>query len=147
METHSKTMCSKLFGRQLPVVLLLGSIGACPVDAQAESDGGTNNAKSSPSAVVRDPFWPVGYQPESGAAATGARKTPKGSVDWSKAMKQVVINGVSSRAGGGYVAIINNEVKSVGEAFSIRYGGVLYTWKVASIKPPGSVKLRRVVAE
>ncbi len=146
METHRKTMCSKLFGRQLPMVLLLGAIGTCPVDTPAKSDGGMNNAKSSPSAVVRDPFWPVGHKPEPGAVA-GARKTPKGSIDWSKAMKQVVINGVSSRAGGGYVAIVNNEVKSVGESFSIRYGGVLYTWKVASIAPPGSVKLRRVVAE
>ncbi len=146
METHRNTMCSKFFDQQLPMLLLLGAIGACPVDAQVESDSGTNNAISSPSAVARDPFWPVGHKAEPDAEA-GARKLPKGGIDWSKAMKQVVINGVSSRAGGGYVAIVNNEVRSVGESFSIRYGGVLYTWKVASIAPPGSVKLRRVVAE
>jgi len=139
-------MCSKLFGRQLPMVLLLGFFGACLVDSHAKPNDGANNAKNASSVVVRDPFWPVGYKSEPGAASTTGKK-PTGKVDWNKAMKQVVINGVSSRAGGGYVAIVNNEVKNVGEAFSIRYDGVLYTWKVASIAPPGSVKLRRVVAE
>jgi len=139
-------MCLKLFGRQLPMVLLGGFIGACLVDSHAKSNGGTNNAVSTSSAVVRDPFWPVGHKPEPDAVTTTG-KTPKGKVDWNKAMKQVVINGVSSRAGGGYVAIVNNEVRRVGESFSIRYGGVLYTWKVASIAPPGSVKLRRVIAQ
>ena len=146
METYKKTTCSKRFGRQLPILLLLVSLGACPVDGQAKSDGGTNNACAGASTVVRDPFWPLGHKPEP-SSETVAGNMPKGKIDWNKAMKQIVINGVSSRAGGGYVAIINNEVRSVGESFSIRYGGMLYTWKVDSIAPPGSVKLRRVLAE
>lgn len=146
METHRKTMCSKLSGRLLPMVLLLGAIGICPVDTHAKSDGGTNNANGSAFTVVRDPFWPVGHKPEPDAE-NGVRKKKSGSIDWNKAMKKIVINGVSSRAEGGFVAIINNEVKGVGESVSIQYGGTLYTWKVDRIAPSGSVKLLRLFAK
>ena len=149
MNTHRKTICFKLFGLQLPVLLLLGSTGVIPLDSHAEKEGGSINAKGSVAAAARDPFWPVGYESKQAKNAKGIKvpQKAKGSIDWNRAMKQVVINGVSSRAEGEYVAVINNEVKSVGESVSIQYGGTRYTWKVDSITPPGSVKLLRLLAE
>ncbi len=122
--------------------LFVGWIGVFPQISLAEINNGKVNAKEV--AVKRDPFWPVGYTPRQVQGSTAkAQQKMSGRVDWDNAMKQVVINGVSSRAGNEYVAVINNEVKTLGESVSISYGGARYTWKVDGITPPGSVKLRR----
>lgn len=117
--------------------------------SQPKPVGGTNDAQSNGTAVKRDPFWPIGYVPESVKAAEAKKtvviKKTEGN-DWNGAMKKVVINGVSSRADNEFFAVINGEVKSVNDTISISHGGITYTWAVASIKPPGSVKLRRVSA-
>jgi hypothetical protein len=129
--------------RYYPIVvaLFMGWIGVFPQISLAEVNNGKVNAKEVVVAVKRDPFWPVGHTPRQVEGPT--TKMQSGSIDWDNAMKQVVINGVSSRAGNEYVAVINNEVKILGESVSISYGGSRYTWKVDGITPPGSVKLRR----
>lgn len=126
------------------VALFVGWIGMFPQRSLAETNNGKVNAIEADVAVKRDPFWPVGYTPRQvQGSTTKTQRKVSGSIDWDNAMKQVVINGVSSRAGNEYVAVINNEVKTLGETVSIRYGGARYTWKVDGITPPGSVKLRR----
>jgi hypothetical protein len=132
----------------LPVLILV-FIGFITCISWAKSSDGINDAKKSMVTVMRDPFWPVGYQPinRSGDVKNVTEKVltaSNGSTDWNAAMKQVVINGVSSRGGNEYVAVINNEVKTVGETISITYGGTQYSWIVQSITPPKSVQLRRV---
>ncbi len=109
----------------------------------ATSESGTKDASKKSVETKRDPFWPVGYQPEEkkSEAEVVAKISGEG---WSGAMKQIVINGVSSRAGDEYIAVINGEIKNVGESVSVRLGSSVYTWVVDSIKPPSSVKLRRV---
>ena len=95
----------------------------------------------------RDPFWPVGYIPEHliKKEVTVEKVKPVSVVgSWSLAMKTIVINGVSSRSGDDFFAVINGEIKSVGDSVSVKYGDAVYTWTVDSIKPPRSVKLRRV---
>ncbi len=138
-----KTGCGSLIA-----VLFAGSTAVSIPGSLAESNDGKNNATGGVAAVRRDPFWPVGHTPKQmeNSALAG---TPEiaGGIDWDKAMKKVVINGVSSRADNEYVAVINNEVKSVGESVSMQYGGARYTWTVESITPPGSVKLRRHAVE
>ena len=117
--------------------------------SQTAVSGGTKDAKPLPTAVKRDPFWPVGYVPESVRIANVKKtvvKKPTENNDWNGAMKQVVINGVSSRSNNEFFAVINGQVRSVDDTISVNHGGVTYTWAVASIKPPGSVKLRRVSA-
>ncbi len=127
----------------LLIVLFVGLSGIVLQRSEAASNDGKENA------VKRDPFWPVGYvaKGEENSALTQRKQGDSGAVDWKKAMKQVVINGVSSRADNDYVAVINSEVRSVGESVSIWYGGAKYTWKVEKITPPGSVKLRRHFVE
>lgn len=132
----------KRCGWPLAVMFLIGVVGGVPQISSAKSGDGSVHA-------LRDPFWPTGYEPKiKGNPTAGTiQQRLNGDIDWNKAMKQVVINGVSSRAEDEYIAVINNEVKSVGESVSIWYGGTRYTWKVDNITPPGSVKLRRVFAE
>ena len=133
----------------LLVVLFVGMSGVFLQRSEAASNDGKESAVENGVAVKRDPFWPVDHvvKGEENSALTQKKQGVSGAVDWDKAMKQVVINGVSSRADNEYVAVINNEVKSVGESVSIRYGGAKYTWKVEKITPPGSVKLRRHLVE
>ncbi len=152
METYRKSIFVKLLGLQLPIIILLGFIGVNPMDSHAEEGDGANNAKSGASVVVRDPFWPVGYVPEKpqdkeDVARRKMLTGTNGNNGWNEAMKKVVINGVSSRGGNEYVAVINSKIKTVGESVSVEYGGSRYTWQVERIAPPGSVKLRRLVAE
>lgn len=117
--------------------------------SQTKSAGGMNDALKQGSIEKRDPFWPVGYVPERVKQAEAKKlgiKKPTGTNNWNGAMKKVVINGVSSSADNEFFAVINGGVKSVNDTVSVTHEGITYTWAVASIKPPGSVKLRRVSA-
>ncbi len=122
-----------------------------PYCLKAAPADGTDVAKKGATAIKRDPFWPVGYVPEHVKAAVLAKEKPEAvkptvANDWNKAMRKVVINGVSSRADNEFFAVINGQVKSVGKTITVNHEGTVYTWAVDEIKPPGSVKLRRVSA-
>ena len=116
--------------------------------SQTENGSGTNDANSVATSVKRDPFWPVGYVPEKIVQAKKKSTMKKTTVknDWAGAMKKVVINGVSSKGKNDFYAVVNGELKSLGDTFSVDHNGTTYTWAVASIQPPGSVRLRRVSA-
>lgn len=136
-------------GSQLFPMLGIGFLLISTSFSQTTTGDGAENAKTLKSIVKRDPFWPVGYVPESVRAASIKKpevKKPTESNDWNGAMKKVVINGVSSRSNNEFFAVINGQVRSVDDTINVNHGGVTYTWAVASIKPPGSVKLRRVSA-
>ncbi len=128
-------------------ILALFACAACTSLAATEANinHGTNDAKNGGVVTKRDPFWPVGYKSDqvqrvqrsvSGTSTVGS---------WKEAMKQVVINGVSSSTDDDVYAVINGELKSVGDTVSIRLKGAVYTWAVDSIEPAGGVKLRRVM--
>jgi len=107
---------------------------------------GTNNANEDRVAEKRDPFWPVGYTPKQSmrSAQQGSSGAAPVSSSWDEAMKKVVINGVSSRKDNESFAVINGDVKRVGDTVSIRLGNLTYTWAVDGIESKGSVKLRRM---
>ena len=123
--------------------------GAVVFSAKGAADG-TNDATSGLSPEKRDPFWPVGYIPKETAAKPKKiepkRVVPSGRYEWGLAMKKLLISGVSSKGKNEFFAVVNGKVKSVGDTISVDYEGITYTWAVESIKPPGSVKLRRVSA-
>ncbi|VGO14952.1 hypothetical protein PDESU_03532 [Pontiella desulfatans] len=142
--THRKHL-----GTGVVLIMFMACIAVRPTELHAKSTDGTKDANQKAPVIKRDPFWPIGYVPESVKAATEPEPEPvKPTVanNWNKAMRNVVINGVSSRADNEFFAVINGEVKSVGDTVSISFDGMVYTWAVDSIKPPGSVKLRRVSA-
>jgi ABC-type glycerol-3-phosphate transport system substrate-binding protein len=134
--------------RMLAMALAIGLAGALnSTQAQEEGASGTNDASEQEVVLKRDPFWPVGYVPKTikSVISTDNPEPSAAVVDnsWSEAMKKVVINGVSSQANNAYFAIINGQIKSVGDTVTIHHGGTIYTWAVDGIEPPGSVKLRR----
>jgi len=129
--------------------VLLATAGVLLNVAQVTAQDGMKDAQNGSAAMKRDPFWPVGYIPadvqvETGPAPAAASERSQGGNSWNEAMKRVVINGVSSRSDSEYFAVINGEVKSVGDTVSVVLGNSTYTWAVDRIEPPGSVKLRRV---
>jgi hypothetical protein len=67
--------------------------------------------------------------------------------DWNKAMQSIDIQGVSSRAGNEFYAVINGEIKSRGDTVSVTVGGIVYTWQIQSISPPSSVQMRRISSQ
>lgn len=148
MRLYSKTMKLKSFKQGFSTFLF---VVACAVSGQSlavEPIVGTDLAKTASSTVKRDPFWPVGYTPEWAKDAGKSSQEPvaagNGNGDWNIAMKQVVIQGVSSSADNDSYAVINGEIKTVGDTVSVKYGSSTYTWAVESITAPSAVQLRRV---
>ena len=134
----------------LSIILLVLSIGlASTAYSQSNKSDGMDDALKEKSVPKRDPFWPVGYVPEGEVKVDDEQKIviPVVNNNWNEAMKNVVINGVSSRADHEFFAVINGQVKSVGERVTLKHEGTVYTWAVERITPPGSVKLRRVSAQ
>ena len=139
----------KRLSRVLVIISVIGFAGTLNItEAQTAGTNGTNDALEHKAALKRDPFWPVGYVPQN-IKSVVPKVNPEqsnGPVDnsWNEAMKKVEINGVSSRAKDAYCAVINGQVKRVGDTVTVSHSGTIYTWAVDSIKPPSSVKLRRV---
>lgn len=108
---------------------------------------GLDNAMEESGGALRDPFWPVGYTPAWVIEQESPQRAINTAIDWNQAMKHISIQGVSSRSGHDFLAVINGRVKGVGETVSVRTAGLRYTWMIESIAPPNSVKLRRVSAQ
>ena len=127
------------------------SILVLPVESHAGQTNGTHNAISGAAAVQRDPFWPIGYTPEwvienASSGQPSVLKGSAGKINWDEAMKRISIQGVSSKAGNEFFAIVNGEVKCVGDTVSLKFNDLNYTWIIESILPPNSVKMRRISA-
>jgi hypothetical protein len=144
-----KTVEQRMFGAMI-LLALLSLCHAGNTVAETRAPDGTDDAQKITSSMLRDPFWPVGYLPETVKSVVEANKQQKVQQqklarDWNRAMKKIAISGVS-KSGTQFYAVINNEIKSVGDTISIEDGGSLYTWAVESIVPPSTVKLRRLGA-
>ena len=147
----NKLYAKKGYTRVRVMISVIGFAGTVNfVQAQTAVANGTNDALEQEAFIKRDPFWPVGYVPKITKSVISKGNSEQGvaKVDnsWNEAMKKVVINGVSSQAQNAYFAVINGQIKSVGDTVTISHGGTIYTWAVDGIEPPSSVKLRRVSA-
>ena len=143
----SKPYAKPWNSRLLAMALAIGLAGTLhSAQAQEGGAGGTNDAPKK-AKLKRDPFWPVGYVPKIVKSVIPSDNPKKSATvvdnSWNEAMKKVVINGVSSRADNAICAVINGQIKSVGDAVTINHGGTIYTWAVDGIEPSGSVQLRR----
>lgn len=118
----------------LAVLLLAGRLCAAPA---APSD------EDYPLKPLRDPFWPVGYFPENWQTGGNEETAPLAAAsDWDAPAAMIRVSG-TSRMGDQTAAIINGEVKTVGDLIEIRYSGRLYQWKLIDVQPSGKVKLER----
>lgn len=94
--------------------------------------------------LLRDPFWPVGFFPEGWAQKSSS---PDGSSqdksDWKTAFGKIQISG-TSKLGGRAGAIINGELKSVGDQIDILHAGRMYQWQIVGIDVNGQVQLKKL---
>jgi hypothetical protein len=144
----------RLIRNLLVAVMLLASAHSTTAIAageEASRSDGIDDALQASVAIQRDPFWPVGFEPKRSVAVETTDQNVmvrvEKSADWNKAMEQIAIQGVSSKADSEFYAIINGQVKSMGETVTILVGEINYTWMIESISPPSSVKLRRLSAQ
>ena len=151
MKTQNKTASVRNRSTSILLVFLVGMTTVPNVNSQPEHKDGMGSAQASEVVTQRDPFWPVGYTPKRMVEHETKDEEPaiekNGSIDWDRAMKKVSIQGISSRAGNESFAVINGNIKCVGETVSVWADKVNYTWLIESLAPPSSVKLRRLSAQ
>lgn len=91
---------------------------------------------------LRDPFWTIGYFPAGWGAKPEPEKQTTSASEWRIPTSQIEISGVS-RMGSHVVAIINGELRQVGDLVEISYLGKKFQWKVSEIQADGNVSFER----
>ncbi len=91
---------------------------------------------------LRDPFWTVGYFPSQWGEDLKPQKQKTSASEWRIPTSQIEISGVSSM-GTRVMAIINGELKKVGDIVEIFYLGKVFQWKVSEIQADGNVSFDR----
>jgi len=97
-------------------------------------------------APLRDPFWPVGYFPEDwqmSGSEPEEEQTEVSESNWDGPAAQIRVTG-TSRMDDKSVAIINGDIKEVGDFIEVSYSGQIYQWKLKKIDASGQVFLDRV---
>lgn len=127
--------------------------------ATAEADSADRETPIQPRALedssrdgLRDPFWPVGYDPDAARreAERGGKSADEVAAErdrleesWNEAQTRLKITGLSRMADQGYFAIINDQMVRAGDTVSIETSEGIFVWKVADIGSEG-IKLRRL---
>lgn len=94
---------------------------------------------------LRDPFWPVGYFPENWKtdqpmAEIASATSGSG---WDAPTALLNVSG-TSRMGDKAVAIINGDLKEIGDAVEVSHNGRVYQWILKDVDASGKVRLERV---
>jgi hypothetical protein len=91
---------------------------------------------------LRDPFWKVGYFPAEWGMKREIENQEVSASAWRIPTSQIEISGVS-RMGARVMAIINGELKQVGDVVQIFYLGKIFQWKIREIQADGNVSFDR----
>lgn len=93
---------------------------------------------------LRDPFWPVGYFPPDWQQKTAFQGEPDldGS-GWKAASGKIRISG-TSLLDGRAAAIINGELKRIGEQIDVLHEGKTYQWQIVGIDAEGRIQLKKL---
>ncbi|MCC7300797.1 MAG: hypothetical protein IT583_06935 [Verrucomicrobia bacterium] len=93
---------------------------------------------------LRDPFWPIGFFPKDWQDKPLTMGVPDmGSSGWKSARAKVRLTG-TSRLGDKTVAIINGELKSIGDQIEVLHEGKTYQWEIVEITADGQVELKKL---
>ena len=93
---------------------------------------------------LRDPFWPVGFYPDGWQKKTvAAGEADLDGSGWKSASGRIRIGG-TSRLGGRTAAIINGDLKSVGDQIEVLYEGKTYQWQIIGIDADGRIQLKKL---
>lgn len=94
---------------------------------------------------LRDPFWPIGFFPEGWKKKSSAQGGAEvDSTGWKVASAKIQISG-TSRLGGRTAAIVNGQLKGVGEMIEVTHEGKVYQWQIVGIDGEGRVQLKKQV--
>jgi hypothetical protein len=94
--------------------------------------------------LLRDPFWPIGFFPEGWQTKkSGPGGLNQEGSDWKAASGKIQISG-TSKLGGRTGAIINGEVRGVGDQIDILHAGKTYQWQIVGIDADGQVQLKKL---
>jgi hypothetical protein len=136
-------------GSKVFLVLFVLTMFRLPSLSSAQDEAGEavepDQAVVAEKTIKRDPFWPVGYTTKIEVEQIKIAP-PEVKVDWVNAEKVLRINGIGSREDADY-ALINGQIKVVGDVLKVKFKNVIYTWEVESIHSPNTVKLRQVSAQ
>ncbi len=127
-------------------ILLMGAALRAPSqDASSSVASATVAAERPPvQEILRDPFWPVGFFPE-GWRSQSETKSDAGleGSGWKAAYAKINISG-TSRLDGRTAAIINGELKVVGDSVVVLHDGRTYQWEIVGIESDGRIQLKRL---
>jgi hypothetical protein len=95
--------------------------------------------------LLRDPFWAIGFFPPNWQRKVNTQ-SQLGAGDasgWTAASAGLKISG-TSRLGDRTAAIINGEMKSVGEQVEVLHEGKTYQWEIIGISANGQIQLKKI---
>ena len=94
--------------------------------------------------LLRDPFWPIGFFPQDWQQKSAAQGVNDmvGS-GWKAAAAKLRISG-ASRLGDRTAAIINGELKNVGDQITVLHEGRTYQWEIVEIDAAGQIQLKKL---
>jgi len=104
--------------------------------ARAEPPAGTNAVPPEQGERLRDPFWPVGYEPEEKkeGGPTGKPVVKAVKAVWPK----LVVKAISRDAAGGYQALLEPVgMVRPGQDIKVVRGGLVYSWHISAIDGNG----------
>jgi len=90
--------------------------------------------------ALRDPFWPVGWQPTNFGQNGESDEAVHEEIQWDAALEQLKITGLSRKLDGSYLAIIKGAgIVEKGSMLSVRYASLVYKWRIIDITSEGLV--------
>jgi len=93
--------------------------------------------------ALRDPFWPVGWKPPTFGRDGSGDEDRSGLIRWDEATRLLHVNGLSRKAGGGYVAFLADiGIVEESQVVSVQYRGLTYRWRIKRITAEGIVPQR-----
>ncbi len=122
------------------VFLFAGSVFGAPDEAVPTTQPiEESNPTTEP---LRDPFWKVGYFPTGWGTEPGVVEEKLTTEEWDAPAALLKVNGVS-RMGKRVMALVNGKLYSTGDFVEIVHLGKTFQWRIAKIKPDGTIQFER----
>ena len=94
--------------------------------------------------LLRDPFWPVGFFPQDWQQKSSVQSASDvAGSGWKSAFAKLRVSG-TSRLGDRTAAIVNGELKNIGEQVEVSYEGRIYQWEIVGIDATGQIQVKRL---
>jgi hypothetical protein len=140
--TVSAPEAKKVETLSVPVQPAIAPVASSATDPLPQPVSAQKNSEVWEQELLRDPFWPIGFFPEGWQKKSIKNDPNLDGQDWKVAASKISIDG-TSRMGDKTLAIINGELKNVGDQVVVVYKGKSYQWKIFGIDSSGKVQLKK----